>query len=525
MKIFAFIFVFIFSFGNAAFTQSTLNFTTEEKAWIKAHPVIHFGYEPNWEPYEIYKNGKYGGIVGDYVKILAQKTGIKFIPIPNMKWHKSIDKLDKGSIMMIPSFVNTAKREQEFELTDPYIIDPIVVVGNRTSSYFSMLSDLTGKTIALPKDYYTNELIKKKYPNIKIKNYLSVEACLEALITNKVDAFVGNLNVVSYYRNNYGFDDLKIVGIAPFKNNGICLAMNKQWKVFRNIADKVFKNITPQQAHDIRSRWIGINKDAYYSSSFFKWTIFSFVLIFLIMLIFFYRNNALKKGISKGRIIEQNLQNQLTSSEKEIKLKQVMFQEMHHRIKNNLQIVSSVLNLQANAIPQEKSRMILRNSAERVNSVALIHHTIYASNRYKELDLKIYIQSLYDSLYLAYKNEKKVSFSVQTKECIIKVESIIPLALIINELLTNSFNYAFDNEENPTIEIKIMTITPNKGVTIEYKDNGTWKKPNDSDRFGTSLIEIFTEQLNGHFQLNKLPTNTIYQFTFPNILVLKSSIA
>lgn len=78
--------IFFFFWSFLSLSQG-IHFTETEKQWIKNHPVINYGYEPRWEPYEIYKDG---GIVGDYVKILEKKTGIKMVPIPNLTWEKSI---------------------------------------------------------------------------------------------------------------------------------------------------------------------------------------------------------------------------------------------------------------------------------------------------------------------------------------------------------------------------------------------------------------------------------------------------
>lgn len=495
----------IFSFSQE------IQFTETEKQWIKDHPVINYGYEPRWEPYEIYKSGKYGGIVGDYVKILEQKTGIKMVPIPNLTWKKSMQGLMNGSIMVAPSFVNTQKRSKKFKLTKPYIVDPIVIVSKDISPYFSTINDLKGKTIALPANYYTNYLIKKKYPKIKIKNYNTVEDCFKALISKDVDAFVGNLNVVSYYRNNFGFSDLKIVGVTPFNNNGICLAVNPKWITFRDIADKVFENITPRQEHEIRRKWIGINEKQYLNSSFFKWTIIILSIALIIVVLIYMRNKSLKKGIEEGRETAENLNRELTISEKETNEKKAMLQEIHHRIKNNLQMVSSMLNLQANTINQEATSQVLKNAANRVNSIALIHNKIYASNNTKTVNLKDYIQSIFQNIHTDYQDEKEIKLEIKSDDINAPMKTIIPIALIINELLTNSLIHAFKNQESPEILIDIK-YDSNKDVIITYSDNGTWVENKDTDQFGSSLINIFTEQIEGTYELIKKEKGTTYHF-------------
>ena len=263
-----YLYLLFFCFPIFCFSQD-IQFTDIEKEWIKNHPVIEYGYEPRWEPYEIYSNGKYGGIVGDYIKIIEEKTGIKMQPIPNLSWNESMEGLIDGSIMIVPSFVSTPKRQKQFELTEPYIVDPIVIAARKNATYFSTLEDLSNKTIAVSKNYYILELIEEAYPNIKIRQFNTIQECLEDVTTGHSDAFVGNLNVITYYKNHYGFGDLKIVGVTPFKVNGISFAVNPEWKTFREIVDKVFDNVTPFEQHQIRKKWIGINQAQYFSSSFF----------------------------------------------------------------------------------------------------------------------------------------------------------------------------------------------------------------------------------------------------------------
>jgi ABC-type amino acid transport substrate-binding protein len=140
-----------------------IQFTDKEKNWIKNHPVIEYGYEPRWEPYEVYSNGEYGGIIGEYVKIIEDETGIDLRPIPNLTWDESMKGLVNGSIMVVPSLVATPERREWLALTDPYIIDPIVILAREDAPYFSTLEDLSDQSIALSKNYYTLELIKESF--------------------------------------------------------------------------------------------------------------------------------------------------------------------------------------------------------------------------------------------------------------------------------------------------------------------------------------------------------------------------
>jgi len=82
--------------------QAQVDFSEKEQTWLKEHPVINFGYEADWPPYEIYTNSEYIGIVGDYVKLIEEYTGVDMNPIPGITWGQTISKLKSGEIHVVP---------------------------------------------------------------------------------------------------------------------------------------------------------------------------------------------------------------------------------------------------------------------------------------------------------------------------------------------------------------------------------------------------------------------------------------
>jgi|SRR5690554_1270157 len=496
-----------------------IQFTDIEKNWIKNHPVIEFGYESRWEPYEIYKNGEYSGIVGDYVKIIEAKTGIDMRPIPNMTWDQSMKGLINGSVMVVPSCVSTPERRKWFEFSEPYIIDPIVIVAKNNSSYFSTLDDLAGKTIALSENYYTIDLIKEQFPEIIINEFSSIQECLENVMIGNSDAFVGNINVITYYKNHYGFGDLRVVGVTPFKDNGICFAINPEWIIFKGIVDKVFKNVSAHQQHEIRKKWIGISKVDYFSSSFFIWSLLIFISILIGFIIVYYWNRILKKILKRKKQTEYELKKLLVEVKKSDEDKKVLLQEIHHRVKNNLQIISSMLKMHADTIDDKDTSLALKDAVDRIQSIALVHDKIYRSPSIAEVNLTDYITTLLKDIRSQYPNETKVEMIINSSPINISMNSLVPLALIINELISNSFKHAFDNQDQPKVTVNVNWYEEKKCLELVYMDNGIWKKSNKSDYFGTSLIDIFTEQIDGTYTLNSKEDGTTYVFKFKNMAV------
>jgi two-component sensor histidine kinase len=392
------VFVLLFLFSSFNLIAQEIQFTELEKQWIADHQIIEFGYDNRWEPYEIYSAGQYGGIISDYIGIVEEKTGIKMRPLPDMDWSKSIKGLSDGSLTVIPGFVETPLREQKFELSNPYINDPIVIVASKDATYFSSLEDLKGKTVSLSKNYYAVELIKNQYPDVKIKEYESVEECLKAIIDGESDAFVGKLNVITYYINHYGFENIKIVGTTPFKYNGICFAINAEHKTFKGIINKVIAQITPEQKHQIRQKWIAGERGGIYSTAYIIGIFVVLIIVLIGLAIFFFWNRTLKKQIKINKETELQLKSLLIEVKQGDDEKKVLLQEIHHRVKNNLQIVSSMLNLQSNTTRDEKTRNALKEAMDRVSSIALVHKKMYQSPSSNKLNIKGYIETLFKEL-------------------------------------------------------------------------------------------------------------------------------
>jgi two-component sensor histidine kinase len=194
--------------------------------------------------------------------------------------------------------------------------------------------------------------------------------------------------------------------------------------------------------------------------------------------------------------------------------KTIMLKEIHHRVKNNLQVITSLLRLQSREITDEKSLNVYEESIDRVIAMSLIHEKMYQAENLSKIDLKGYITSLAGDLLESYAINEKVNVTVKSNVEVISLKPLVPIALIFNELISNTLKHAFSDGSG---EIDIDIIENDKCLNILFKDNGTWKESNISDSsFGTELIKSLTEQLNGEFK-KSISNGTKYTFTlYPN---------
>ena len=191
---------------------------------------------------------------------------------------------------------------------------------------------------------------------------------------------------------------------------------------------------------------------------------------------------------------------------------EVMLKEIHHRVKNNLQIISSLLRLQSSGVGEDEN-VTLIESVNRVNTMAMIHEKIYKSDAFQDFDLSNYVENLVICICDSYIVGKEVKARVEVDDFIVSTEKMVPLAMIINELITNSIKHAFSKQTDPRIELRISGAS---GALFElsYRDNGVWKESESA--FGTEIINAMTEQLEGSLSVNKNPDGTVFTFQFTN---------
>ncbi|MGI0479874.1 PAS domain S-box protein [Geminocystis sp. CENA526] len=201
---------------------------------------------------------------------------------------------------------------------------------------------------------------------------------------------------------------------------------------------------------------------------------------------------AVSRDISSRKEAEFKIQKSL--EEKEILLK-----EIHHRVKNNLYIISSLLNLQATYFEDENIIKAFTNSQNRIQSMAMIHEKLYKSNNFANLDFGDYLTQLIDTLFHSYNPyPRTVKYSIETEPININIENAIPCGLIVNEIITNCFKHAFNQSKQGKVMIELYQ-DEKKYIHLKIRDNGQGtdnvKQWRYNRSLGVRLINILTEQL------------------------------
>ncbi|MEH2280607.1 MAG: PAS domain S-box protein [Nostoc sp.] len=199
--------------------------------------------------------------------------------------------------------------------------------------------------------------------------------------------------------------------------------------------------------------------------------------------------------------------------------KEVLLKEIYHRVKNNLQVISSLLNLQSAYIKDKDDLVIFQQSQQRIASMALVHEKLYQSQDLARINFGEYIRDLVASLFTAYEvNEDAISLRINTDDRVyLGLDTAIPCSLIIHELVSNSLKYAFPQGSNGSINIEIKR-TINHDLTLIVSDNGIGLPPNFDLKklasLGWELVDALTDQLGGNISITGA-TGVECQVTFP----------
>ncbi|RPI65599.1 MAG: PAS domain S-box protein, partial [Ignavibacteriales bacterium] len=198
----------------------------------------------------------------------------------------------------------------------------------------------------------------------------------------------------------------------------------------------------------------------------------------------------------------KNVENEIKQSLRE---KEVLLQEIHHRVKNNLQIISSLLNLQLSFIRDKEMQSIFKESQNRVMSMALIHQKLYLSKNQLYIDLGDYINELIQHLIKSYSINKEIDVDVQVHDVKLDNDRVVLLGLIVNELISNSLQYAFQDKKRGNIKVHMRNTR--SGISLLVKDDGkgfphniNYKK---ASSLGLQLVNSLVDQLGGNIKLRQ----------------------
>ena len=221
------------------------------------------------------------------------------------------------------------------------------------------------------------------------------------------------------------------------------------------------------------------------------------------VLIFFVIKNNRRKQVINNLLHQQN------------EAKSTIIKEIHHRVKNNLHVVNSLLRRQVKNIDDDEVVEMFKVAQSRVVSMAILHEKMYKTSAHEAINVKEHLERLAQDLVKAYEVDTDIKLKLNIEQVELDMETLVPLGLIINELITNSLKYAFKNRDKGIIYLSLQKNL-SEGIELLIGDDGVGIQPLDAshkESMGTQIINTFVRQLNGTIDLIE-GSGTLYKVAF-----------
>ncbi|OQX96473.1 hypothetical protein B6I21_00875 [candidate division KSB1 bacterium 4572_119] len=204
----------------------------------------------------------------------------------------------------------------------------------------------------------------------------------------------------------------------------------------------------------------------------------------------------------------------------------VLLKEIHHRVKNNLQVISSLLYLQSKYLKDKTALTVFQESQNRVRSMSLVHEKLYQSENFAKINLKQYIEDLAKYLFRSYNiDSNKIRLDTKIDKVVLDIERAIPCGLIINELVTNSLKYAFPNHDSGKVTIRLKACANDK-LSLTVKDDGIglqkYMVEPDKKSLGLQLVDTLIDQLQGTLKIGK-EKGADFKISFPKFKIARKN--
>ena len=227
-----------------------------------------------------------------------------------------------------------------------------------------------------------------------------------------------------------------------------------------------------------------------------------------------FKLNGMDVSVSVARDITERKKNEKLVK-RSLKEKELLLMEIHHRVKNNLMVISSLLNMQSRQIKDKEVLSLLKDSQSRARSMAIIHEKLYSSTDLKRINFGEYINDITEELFKTYSTNPNITLKMDVEDLMLDINTSIPLGLIVNEIVSNSLKYAFTHEEKGTVTVKFHR--KDKVYTLTVGDDGMGL-PADLDlhntqSLGMQLVTNLTEQLDGELKLD-ITNGTCFKISF-----------
>ncbi len=290
-------------FGNSSYipTNSSLDLSEKEKAYLDKKDSITMCIDPNWMPFEKFdKNGNYVGMSADYFKIFSQILNKEFSIIKTKKWSESIEFAKSRKCDILSLVMDTPQRAKYLNFTTPYLNTPLVIATKLDIQFINDIKDLVGKKVGIPKGYAFNEILRARYPSLEIVDVDNIDDGLNRVNEGKLYAYVGTLASVGYKFQTKYSGELKIAGKVD-EQLSLGIGVRDDDAILFSILQKAVDEITFEQEREILNRWVSISYEKGIDYSLIIRVVIVASIILALVLYFLSKQVLLKKELAEQK--------------------------------------------------------------------------------------------------------------------------------------------------------------------------------------------------------------------------------
>lgn len=529
---------FVLIAGTACKQQSNV-ISTEEKKWLEENPDLIVNIATVGPPFEfVSEQGQVVGMFVDYLSIIEDKIDYKFKRTYYKNFQGALEQMRNGEIDVMLELQSSPERREYMLFTAPLVNHPHAIMVKGDSNYETIV-DLLDKEVCVVEKYAVHEYLENNYPDLNLKTYKSDLACLRALATGQVDAFICQQAVATYYLEKEGISNLRITGKIDY-NNSLSIASRKDLPILHSILSKGVNSIGSKERRETYNLWISYNKFILKQRlSILYFAIGAAMLILCVVLSFI---------VILRRRVAQRTRDLLLAKEKaeeSDRLKSAFLANMSHEIRTPMNgilgFTSLLKNAQLSGETQNRYIEVIQKSGDRMLSTVndIIEISKIETGQVK-LNLELVdLLELKDGLCDLFKHEaeqKNIAF-----ECIISPhEGSLPLktdkaklTTILSNLLKNAVKFTESGfiRSSFLIEEKyIRFVIEDSGIGVaQERQDAIFNRFEQADIYdskvhegsglGLAIAKSYVEMLGGEIGLESQPgKGSRFYFTLPNTI-------
>ncbi|MEI6384985.1 MAG: transporter substrate-binding domain-containing protein [Spirochaetota bacterium] len=489
----------------------------------------------DYYPYTyIDKDGRASGFTVDLMQEVAEVMGLG-LEIRADTWDVALQALKDGRIDFLPMMAYSKERDLGFDFSPAHTIAYDALFARKGEAAPRTLEDLRGKRVVVLLNDLAHQYLKGSgmFDPAFLLPMPTMPDLLRALASGKGDVAIMPKLVGLLLARNLGLTN---IGTAPAIVDAYTRPFSFAVKEGNAILlDRLSQGLAILKStgryNAIYRKWFGIIEPAGLSpATVFKYIggVVAFFLVAGAILLLWTFSLRRQVAARTGKLVEEigmrkRIEEELNRNEEKLLLslseKEVLLREVHHRVKNNLSIISSLLDLQTSVIQTPTEALLaFQYTRDRIMAMALVHDELYKTKDYAHVDMGAYLDRLAKQILEAYEASDRISLTTRAEDIKLSVSASIPLGLIVNEIVTNSLRHAFPEDRSGQIEI-LLGHSEGGFYELDVRDDGIGLpkslKAEESPSLGLTLVRLLVAQIDGSLVFAE-GGGTRFRMNFPN---------